>query len=226
MATAKQIEANRRNAQKSIGPKTDEGKARVKFNALRHGVRAETLALPHEDDAEVQGFVDEVIAAIAPRDAMEAELAAEIATLSWKLRRAERVEQAALAKRMIKLERTIHETEEECARWELELLAYDDDPAGQRRRRYVSGIRNALARARKELVKWREMHPEEVDSGPQVEPEVVEEQDVPAEIGSVRQTPDSTPPPCFETPRPARAVTPVPVAKTSVNPLALAPVLV
>src|SRR4051794_5423883 len=40
MATAAQIEANRRNAQKSCGPKTDAGKAKTRLNALKHGGRA------------------------------------------------------------------------------------------------------------------------------------------------------------------------------------------
>ena len=46
-------EINRENARKSTGPRTDEGKARSRGNALRHGLRAEALALPHEDPAAV-----------------------------------------------------------------------------------------------------------------------------------------------------------------------------
>src|SRR6476619_5991854 len=49
MATQKQIEANRRNAQKSTGPKTEEGKTKSKFNAMKHGMTAEVAVLPHED---------------------------------------------------------------------------------------------------------------------------------------------------------------------------------
>ena len=56
MATAAQIEANRRNAQKSTGPKTDEGKARVRRNAFKHGMTARTImpVLPQEDPKELE----------------------------------------------------------------------------------------------------------------------------------------------------------------------------
>jgi hypothetical protein len=49
MASQKQIDANRRNAQKSTGPITEAGKAVAKFNALRHGMTAESAVLPYED---------------------------------------------------------------------------------------------------------------------------------------------------------------------------------
>ena len=38
MSTQKQIEANRRNSQKSTGPKTEEGKAKSSLNHLSHGL--------------------------------------------------------------------------------------------------------------------------------------------------------------------------------------------
>ena len=175
MATAKQIEANRRNAQKSTGPKTQEGKAASRFNAVRHGLRASQLALPHEDPEEVQGFVDALIEAIAPRDAFEAELAADIATLSWKLRRAERYEHAYLAKRMMALSKKFPAGTEEEMGWELDLAAFDDDAAGQRRRRYMSGIRSALSRTRRELSRWRADHPvAKLEPEPEPEPQTPE----------------------------------------------------
>ena len=49
MATEKQIAANRRNAQKSTGPKTAEGKYKVRFNAVKHGMTASAAVLPFED---------------------------------------------------------------------------------------------------------------------------------------------------------------------------------
>ena len=43
MATEAQIRANRANAKKSCGPKTDAGKSRSRLNSLKHGARAEVL---------------------------------------------------------------------------------------------------------------------------------------------------------------------------------------
>ena len=60
MATLKQFEANRRNAQKSTGPKTPEGKAAVSMNALRHGLRARTVVLPGENREEFNQLCDDL----------------------------------------------------------------------------------------------------------------------------------------------------------------------
>ena len=48
MTTLKQIEANRRNAQNSTGPRTEAGKERSSRNAVRHGLTAETVIEPLE----------------------------------------------------------------------------------------------------------------------------------------------------------------------------------
>lgn len=48
--TDKQVEANRLRAANSTGPRTPEGKARSSMNALKHGMFAETLLLPNENN--------------------------------------------------------------------------------------------------------------------------------------------------------------------------------
>jgi hypothetical protein len=45
----RQIEANRRNALKSTGPKTQAGKQASRCNAVRHGLTAETVITALED---------------------------------------------------------------------------------------------------------------------------------------------------------------------------------
>ncbi|HUB80305.1 MAG TPA: hypothetical protein VMB03_15990, partial [Bryobacteraceae bacterium] len=52
MATQAQIDANRLNAQKSTGPRSLEGKAASRFNALKHAASAKSLVIPGEDEAE------------------------------------------------------------------------------------------------------------------------------------------------------------------------------
>jgi hypothetical protein len=52
LISEKQQEANRQNAQQPTGPKTPEGKAAVRLNALTYGLRARNLILPNEDSEE------------------------------------------------------------------------------------------------------------------------------------------------------------------------------
>ncbi len=53
-----QIAANRTNALKCTGPRSEPGKAASRFNALKHGLDAESLMLPGEDPAEYQALSD------------------------------------------------------------------------------------------------------------------------------------------------------------------------
>ena len=49
MASEAQIAANRANAQRSTGPRSEEGKARVAQNGLKHGLCSTRVLLPGED---------------------------------------------------------------------------------------------------------------------------------------------------------------------------------
>src|SRR5262249_37838704 len=96
MATPQQIEANRRNAQKSTGPTTPEGKDRSRFNALKHGMRARTPVLPGEDSQAFQQRVDSWTLDLKPRTTVEAYLVERAVRASWRLDRADRAETAHL----------------------------------------------------------------------------------------------------------------------------------
>ena len=87
MATAAQIEANRLNAQKSTGPKTDEGKARVRRNAVKHGMTARTImpVPPQEDPKELEDRTRQAITAMKPRNPLELDLVCRAVRLSGEL---------------------------------------------------------------------------------------------------------------------------------------------
>jgi hypothetical protein len=96
MASQKQIDANRRNAQRSTGPNTPEGKAATKFNSLKHGMTAATAVLPHEDADSYNELRESFLSTYKPANAVEASLVETIANSYWRLLRARRVETAAL----------------------------------------------------------------------------------------------------------------------------------
>src|ERR1017187_7943617 len=94
MSSLKQIEANRRNALKSTGPTTPEGKERSRCNAVRHGLTAETIIAALEDAADYQAFEAVVISDYDAESAVERELVLRLASVLWRLRRATRIETA------------------------------------------------------------------------------------------------------------------------------------
>ncbi len=92
MTSFRQLEANRRNALRSTGPKTDEGKRRSRFNAVRHGLTAETVVGSLEDAEDYKAFEAIIIADYCAETAVARELVLRLASLLWRLRRATAIE--------------------------------------------------------------------------------------------------------------------------------------
>ena len=92
MISFKQINANRRNARKSTGPTTEEGKQRSRCNAVRHGLTAETVIGALEDAEDYKAFEAAIIADYDAQSAVERELVLRLASLLWRLRRATTME--------------------------------------------------------------------------------------------------------------------------------------
>lgn len=105
MTTAKQAEANRRNAASSTGPRTEDGKKKSALNALRHGMTASTPTLPSEDPVQYDELRNRLTRDLAPKGATEERLVEEVVDFSWRLRRASNLELGVLAGGVATLDR-------------------------------------------------------------------------------------------------------------------------
>jgi hypothetical protein len=86
MATIKQINANRKNALLSKGPKTDLGKFNSSKNSLKHGLTAKQLVIG-EDLNEFEKYRDHMIEALKPEGILEEQVAFKIIDVGFRLRR-------------------------------------------------------------------------------------------------------------------------------------------
>lgn len=94
MTTERKIEANRKNAQRSTGPRSPAGKSKVTLNALRHGLTGRRILLPHEDPDEFDAFATKHRDALAPVGAREEWFVDVIVNDTWRLERVQSIEAA------------------------------------------------------------------------------------------------------------------------------------
>jgi hypothetical protein len=112
MTTDKQIEANRANAQKSTGPRTETGKAKSRYNATKHGLTGQQIVLDGEDPDAFEEMKADLFQTFDPVGPAEERLVASLAQNLWRLHRAPGWEDALLAKGQHDLAEARHRTEE------------------------------------------------------------------------------------------------------------------
>src|SRR3954463_11422716 len=123
MTTFKQIAANRRNARRSTGPTTAEGKLRSRRNAVRHGLTAETVIGALEDAEDYRAFEAAVIADYDAQSAVERELVLRLASLLWRIRRATTMETGLFeiqATHLLNFQKTRESGQNSIHRWSTE----------------------------------------------------------------------------------------------------------
>ncbi len=98
---SQRTEANRKNAQKSCGPRTQAGKDRSRFNALKHGMRAKLPLLPGEDPDALQARLVSWTAVCQPADDIDRYLVERAVNVSWQLDRADRTWEARLKRDLL-----------------------------------------------------------------------------------------------------------------------------
>ncbi len=92
MTTKRQIAANRRNAQKSTGPRTEEGKERSSQNAVKHGMTSRRAVLADEDPKVFLAHRISIHEDLRPMGELETTLANRIAAQLWRLARVPAIE--------------------------------------------------------------------------------------------------------------------------------------
>lgn len=102
--TQKQLEANRKNAQKSTGPKTPEGKARASKNSLKFGLRSADIIISSKYFAEsredYEDLLDSLKMELRPHSAMQEYLVTKIANCLWRYRRVLAAETAKINRQL------------------------------------------------------------------------------------------------------------------------------
>jgi hypothetical protein len=100
MTSDAQVSSNRKNARKSTGPKTEEGKARSSQNARKHGLYAQPPIVPGEEASAYRDWLDEWHANYQAAGPAATVLIEQAAQASWRLRRCARVEAANVSKKV------------------------------------------------------------------------------------------------------------------------------
>lgn len=92
MASERRARAARENGARSRGPRTEEGKQRSAFNAVRHGLLAQCVVLENESREGFDELVAQYVERLAPADGVEAGMVEEMAAAYWRMRRAWAIE--------------------------------------------------------------------------------------------------------------------------------------
>ena len=96
MTSNKQLHANRANAIKSTGPRSQVGKARSRLNSRKHGLTAKMLIIVGENADDFDQLRAELMAEHDPQSVLETELVDRLAGILWRLRRVPSFEAAIL----------------------------------------------------------------------------------------------------------------------------------
>jgi hypothetical protein len=99
--SARQIAANRQNAEKSTGPRTPQGQAVSRMNALKHGILSRQVLVRgrnlQESEKDLKALHQRFWEDLQPVGPVEELLVDQIVTAHWRMRRALTAESAEIA---------------------------------------------------------------------------------------------------------------------------------
>ena len=165
MATLLQIAANRRNALRSTGPRTDTGRTIASRNALKHGLTAEQVILFDESREAFEHFYAELIGALKPCGPIESQLAERVVINAWRLRRAYRIESGLFGRARTAWREGTTEQTSDIDLVFLRLSTSNGDELGKLSR-YEASIERSLRKALLDLETRQRGRPQAQSEGP------------------------------------------------------------
>jgi hypothetical protein len=181
MATQNQIEANRRNAQHSTGPRTPEGKAASSMNAFKTGIDAESSVVPGEDAAALAALTERFYQDCQPQTAIESLLVDNIIRASWRLRRFDRIDAEILIYIM-------EDTHYPSPNAPIGMAFHQSSTTQSRLQRRINDTSRLQREAIMDLQRIQAARPQPQPHAPQPAPQLTETETLASTIGFVPQT--------------------------------------
>jgi hypothetical protein len=169
MATLRQIQANRRNSQKSTGPRTPAGKAVSSMNALKSGIDAESQVIRGEEAQSLDALKDSYYDSLRPTRPEEAVFVDAIIAADWLLRRLRKAEAETWNDAFEKQENYEEYAEKPKQNYRLATALQDRGDTFARLQRRLDAAERSLHRAMEALLRLRESKPDP-DDPPAVDP--------------------------------------------------------
>jgi hypothetical protein len=155
MTSAAQLAANAANAQHSTGPVSDAGKAISSQNSLKHGLTAQTVLLPGEDEAAYRKLCADMSDYWRPACEPEFQLVQNLCDTQWRLNRCPRLEADALQKGDFKVLDVISKHEARLKRNHVAILKQLTELASNRQRAIDARMEEAKMVRAADLLKGR-----------------------------------------------------------------------
>ena len=188
MATQNQIEANRRNSLKSTGPRTPEGKAVSRFNALKTGIHAQSQVIPGENAADLEELTADYYDQFPPSSATERFLVDTLIASEWRLRRLRTAEAQLWQHELKDASDSIRGLQQECPLGHVFDRSTDNFT---RMHNYLQSAERSYFRALKELNRLQAGAARPSPSAP--DPEAAPPEPANLELASFFQNPETSP---------------------------------
>jgi len=102
LISQRKIEANRRNAKKSTGPKTVEGKAKSAMNSIKYGIYSDKYLIKDESYDEFDNYRRKILKCLNPTNAVLFDMATHVVSNGWEYQRCTLLESKILNSKSLK----------------------------------------------------------------------------------------------------------------------------